>query len=132
MRLLTLGASVLLAAGTVTAGTQPAVVTGPITTAWHDGRFVVDPAGVVSRSDIVLARPNTDATAAMPLGNGRLGAAVWAAGGMTVQLNRSDTLPDRKSPGQLVLPGLARLTSAPDYTGRLDLMTGSSRSPAAV
>jgi len=50
------------------------------------------------RSDIVLERPNRDASQAMPLGNGRLGVAVWAAEGLTAQLNRADTLPDRLSP----------------------------------
>lgn len=106
---------------TVAAVVTPAHGGADTTTAWRDGRFVVDPRGVVERSDIVLNRPNTDSTAAMPLGNGVLGAAAWAANGMTVQLNRSDTLPDRKSPGQLVLPGLSRITSAADYRGRLDL-----------
>lgn len=73
---------------------------------------------------IVLQRSNLSPREAMPLGNGSLGAAVWSADGMTVQLNRADTLPKRLSPGQLVLPGLKKLTSAPDYQGRLDLATG--------
>lgn len=112
-----LAGAVVMAAAVVT----PAHGIADVTTAWRDGRFAVDTRGVVERSDIVLDRPNTAATAAMPLGNGTLGAAAWAANGMTVQLNRSDTLPDRKSPGQVVLPGLAQLTSAADYHGRLDL-----------
>jgi hypothetical protein len=44
-------------------------------TGWKDRRFHVDVAGVVRRSDIVLARPNVEAGQAMPLGNGRLGVA---------------------------------------------------------
>jgi hypothetical protein len=91
------------------------------TTAWKDGRFHVDVAGVISRSDIVLARPNKEAGQAMSLGNGRLGVAVWSEDGLTAQLNRADTLPDRLSPGQVVLPGLAALTQAKNYSGRLDL-----------
>ena len=59
----------------------------------------------------------------MPLGNGRLGAAVWAEDGFTAQLNRGDTFPHRLSPGQLVLPGLSKLTKASDYKGRLNLYT---------
>jgi alpha-L-fucosidase 2 len=94
------------------------------TTAWHDGRFHVDVAGVIGRSDIVLGRANEDASEALPLGNGRLGVAVWAADGMTVQLNRADTLPDRLSPGQVVIPGLAAMTQAKDFRGRLDLYNG--------
>ncbi|HEY4850494.1 MAG TPA: hypothetical protein VII22_06845 [Streptosporangiaceae bacterium] len=95
------------------------------TTAWRDGRFAENTQGVVSRSDIVLGQPNYAPAQYMPLGNGRLAAAVWAAGGFTAQLNRaSDTFPDRKSPGQVVIPGLAKMTTAPDFTGRLDLYDG--------
>ncbi|WP_158973333.1 ricin-type beta-trefoil lectin domain protein [Streptomyces griseus] len=61
----------------------------------------------------------------MPLGNGTLGAAVWAAGGFTAQLNRSDTFPQRKSPGWLTIPGLAALTGAPDFSAHLDLYDGT-------
>ena len=99
----------------------------PKTTAWHNGEFHVDTAGVVGRSDIVLGRANTLAKEAMPLGNGSLGIAVWSADGMTAQLNRADTLPDRLSPGQVVIPGLSALTNAVDYQGRLDLYNGEFR-----
>lgn len=95
-----------------------------ITTAWKDGRFHVDRAGVVSRSDIVLLKPNKLPEQAMPLGNGRLGLAIWSEGGLRLQLNRADTLPSRLSPGQVVLPGLAKLVDAADYSGRLDLYHG--------
>ena len=94
------------------------------TTAWHDGEFHVDVAGVIGRSDIVLGRANVDAGEALPLGNGRLGVAVWAADGLTAQLNRADTLPERLSPGQVVIPGLAAMTQAKDFAGRLDLYNG--------
>ena len=43
------------------------------TTAWHDGEFHIDVAGVIGRSDIVLGRANVDAGEALPLGNGGLG-----------------------------------------------------------
>ena len=99
-------------------------------TAWYDGRFHIDVPGVLHRSDIFLGRPNTDASEAMPLGNGRLGVAVWAADGLTAQLNRADTLPDRLSPGQVVIPGLSALTAAGDYSGRLDLYDGEIREQA--
>jgi alpha-L-fucosidase 2 len=109
--------------GTVAAqSVQPAM-----TTAWRQGHFDVDTAGVIHRSDIVLERPNRDASQAMPLGNGRLGGAVWSANGLTAQLNRADTLPDRLSPGQVVVPGLSSLTDAADYSGRLDLYDGEMR-----
>jgi hypothetical protein len=93
----------------------------------QDGRFQVDIPGVIGRSDIVLGRANLEPGEAMPLGNGNLGVAVWSGGGFTAQLNRNDTLPDRLSPGQVVIPGLAVLTGAKDYSGRLDLYRGEFR-----
>src|ERR1700761_8724603 len=97
----------------------------PPATAWKSGHFVVDTAGLVSRSAIVLTQPNILPEEAMPLGNGRLGVAVWSAEGFTAQLNRGDTLPHRDSPGQLVIPGLAALSSAKDFSGYLDLYNGT-------
>lgn len=93
-------------------------------TAWRGQRFNADVAGVVGRSDIVLEHPNLQPDQALPLGNGRLGLAVWSQDGLTLQLNRADTLPGRLSPGQVVLPGLKRLSEARDYAGRLDLYRG--------
>lgn len=95
-----------------------------VTTAWQDGKFHVDVAAVLGRSSIVLGQPNLKADQAMPLGNGRLGVAVWSENGLTAQLNRADTLPYRLSPGQVVIPGLSSLTQASDYAGRLDLYDG--------
>jgi hypothetical protein len=107
------------------AGAASPALAATATTAWQNGHFSVDVPGVVRRSDIVLGKANTDPTAFIPLGNGTLGAAVWAANGFTAQLNRSDTFPDRKSPGQVVIPGLARLTGAADFSGYLDLYDGT-------
>ena len=84
-------------------------------------RAQVDYAGLLGRSDIVLARPNLAPSQAMPLGNGRLGVAAWSSEGLTVQLNRVDTLPERLPLAQVVVPGLAALTGAKDYSGRLAL-----------
>jgi alpha-L-fucosidase 2 len=95
------------------------------TTAWNGGHFAVDTAGVLSRSDIVLGQANSLPAEAMPMGNGRLGIALWSAEGFTAQLNREDTLPHRDSPGQVVIPGLSALTSAADFQGRLDLFNGT-------
>jgi hypothetical protein len=89
--------------------------------------FHVDVGGVISRSDVVLGRPNFASSEAMPLGNGRVGVALWSADGLTAQLNRNDTLPDRLSPGQVVIPGLYALTRAEDYAGRVDLYRGEFR-----
>lgn len=86
--------------------------------------YPIDRAGVAERSDIILEKPNELPTEAMPLGNGRLGVALWSQDGFTAQLNRVDTFPKRLSPGQVVLPGLVKLTKAPDYKGRLNLYSG--------
>ncbi|GIH15563.1 Ig-like domain-containing protein [Rugosimonospora africana] len=121
------GAAVLLAAvsGAALFGPPPSsAAAAGATTAWHDGSFQLDADQVVSRSDIVLGQPNVNPTASMPLGNGSLGVAAWAANGFTAQLNRSDTMPDRKSPGQLTIPGLSVISHAADFAGRLDLTDG--------
>jgi Bacterial Ig-like domain len=116
---------VMLAGGPVATGASAAVAASPaLTTAWNDGVFGLNPDGVVSRDDIVLGQPNISPTASIPLGNGALGVAAWAANGFTAQLNRSDTMPDRKSPGQLNIPGLSVISHASDFTGRLDLTDG--------
>ncbi len=91
------------------------------------GQFRVDISGVIGRSDIVLGKANLESGEAMPLGNGRLGVAVWSADGLTAQLNRNDTLPDRLASGQVVIPGLVALTRANDYSGRLNLYRGEFR-----
>lgn len=97
---------------------------GTPSTAWNQGTFHVERKGVVERSDIILQKPNEQPQQAMPLGNGRLGIAVWAQDGYTAQLNRGDTFPLRLSPGQVVVPGLAKLTQSSDYSGRLNLYNG--------
>lgn len=83
-----------------------------------------DPETVVSRSNVILESPNGSASQFMPLGNGPLGAAAWASNGLTVQINRIDTMPDRKSLGRVNVPGLSTITTAGDYQGTLDLYNG--------
>jgi hypothetical protein len=113
-----------LATSQLSANPAKAATTATATTAWRNGAFDLSPGGVVSRDDIVLGQPNTDPTQSIPLGNGDLGVAAWAANGFTAQLNRSDTMPDRKSPGQVNIPGLSVISHAEDFTGRLDLADG--------
>ena len=116
----------LVAAVLVTAvlGGTPAASAATNTTAWQNGAFSENTGGVVSRSDVFLGQPNTADSQSLPLGNGSLGVAAWAAGGFTAQLNRSDTMPNRLSPGQVQIPGLAAMTSASNFTGTLDLYNG--------
>ncbi|MEY9932966.1 hypothetical protein ABH926_007619 [Catenulispora sp. GP43] len=108
----------------LTGGLAPPAAAAAATTAWQNGAFQLDAGGVVSRSDVVLGQPNTANTQSLPLGNGSLGVAEWAANGFTAQLNRSDTMPNRLSPGQLNIPGLTAMTSASNFTGSLDLYNG--------
>ena len=117
-------AAALLAAGLLVPAASHPAAAATATTAWQNGAFHVDTPNVVRRSDIVLGRPNTQGAQSIPLGNGSLGAAAWAAGGFTAQLNRADTLPGRKSPGQVQIPGLSTLPGAADFQGSLDLCTG--------
>lgn len=78
----------------------------------------------VSRSDLAIGQPNVLPTQAVGLGNGELGAALWAADGLTVQLNRIDTLPYRRSPGQVLFPDLKIMTADRAFHGRLRLYDG--------
>src|ERR1700723_2219554 len=117
---------IAVAAVLVTAapGATPAASAATNTTAWQNGAFSENTGGVVSRSDVFLGQPNTSDSESLPLGNGSLGVAEWGAGGFTPQLNRSDTMPNRCSPGQVQIPGLAAMTSASNFTGTLDLYNG--------
>jgi hypothetical protein len=115
--------TVLALTTAATVAGAPASAATP-TTAWHNGAFTVDRPNVVRRSNIVLGAPNVAPAQSLPLGNGSLGAAVWAAAGFTAQLNRDDTFPDRKSPGQVTIPGLSRLTGATDFAAHLDVYDG--------
>jgi hypothetical protein len=83
-RLLAIAAGFLLVlAGVLVAalGETPVASAASNTTAWQNGAFSVNPAGVVSESDVVLGQPNTADSESLPLGNGSLGVAAWAAGG---------------------------------------------------
>jgi len=105
--------------------------TANTTTAFYNGFLHVDYPGVIGRSDIVLGQPNKLANQAMPLGNGRLGVAVWSADGFTAQLNRADTMPNRLPLAQVKIPGLATLAAAQNYAGRLDLYNAEFREQGA-
>ncbi|HEY0199816.1 MAG TPA: hypothetical protein VGC19_14980 [Rhodanobacter sp.] len=82
-------------------------------------------AAAVGRSDIALGQPNVLPIQSVGLGNGRLGAAFWAADGLTLQLNRSDTLPYRRSPGQVSFLDLKPLTADRAFHGRVNLYGGT-------
>ena len=120
MRVLTSLALCVPAASAVSQAAVTQAAAATTTTAWTSGGFAVDTPNLVREADIVLGSPNSAATQSLPLGNGDLGAAVWAAGGFTAQLNRIDTFPGRKSPGWVQIPGLSALTGASDFKATLD------------
>lgn len=111
------------AAGSPASADTPAAPT----TAWSDGSWHVDTADVVRHDNIVLNASPTLGKFSMPVGNGTAGAAVWGQNGFTAQLNRVDTMPDRRSAGWLTIPGLAALTNAADYHGSVDLYDATFR-----
>src|ERR1700689_4716328 len=86
-RLLATATGCLVVVGTalVTAavGGAPVASAASNTTAWQNGAFSVNTAGVVSESDVVLGQPNTTDSESLPLGNGSLGVPAGAAGGWT-------------------------------------------------
>jgi ricin-type beta-trefoil lectin protein/putative Ig domain-containing protein/glycosyl hydrolase family 95 len=124
-RWMTAAVALLLAVPVTTSLLEPVPArAATVTTAWRNGAFALDTAGVVSRSNIVIGKPNSASTQFLPLGNGSLGVAEWAGNGFTAQLNRSDTMPNRLSPGQVQIPGLATMTSASNFVGYLDLYNG--------
>src|SRR4051812_32448604 len=117
-------AGLLAAVACVAAAAGPAQAATP---ARADGGFKVDKSNLLRRSNIMVGRAPTLPQQCMDLGNWTLRHAAWAASGFTAQLNRADTLPNHRSAGQLVIPGLAAMTSAPDYKGTVDLYDATYR-----
>jgi hypothetical protein len=59
---------------------------------------------------------------AMPVGKGTLGAAVWTRGWIQRSIQSSRYIfPRHLSAGQLVVPSLAKLASASDFSAKLDM-----------
>ncbi|MDB5105122.1 MAG: hypothetical protein JWP91_2811 [Fibrobacteres bacterium] len=74
------------------------------------GALSVDYARYLSKHDIAFNKPITDPKHAMTVGNGRVGAAVWNAKGITMQVTGVDASPQTCfSQGQLNLSTLPRM-----------------------
>lgn len=95
--------------------------------AWTASDSDINVPGTVRRANVVLDAPNLESREAMPLGNGRLGTAVWAENGYIAQLNRGDTYPDMKSAGRVSIPGIADDFSERDFDDQLDLYDATLR-----
>jgi hypothetical protein len=87
---------------------------GPMGHAFNQttGQLNVDYASYVSRHDIVFNKPNTDPIRALTVGNGRMGAMVWSANGLTMQLSNVDS-----SQQTAFGLGLANLATTPAMDG---------------
>jgi hypothetical protein len=55
------------------------------------GTLNVDYAGFLSKHDVVYKKPNPDPIQGLTVGNGRAGAIVWSANGLTMQVSGVDT-----------------------------------------
>ena len=74
-RLLAVAAGIALAVPLAAVAVPTSAVAATTTTAWQNGSFALNPAGVVAESDIMLGAANTASSQSMPLGNGSLGVA---------------------------------------------------------
>jgi len=72
------------------------------------GALNVDYGSYLSKHDIVFNKPNTDPIRALTVGNGRMGAMVWSANGLTMQVSGVDT-----SQQTAFSAGMANLATTP-------------------
>jgi len=80
-------------AGGAGGANPPAGPEGPNAEAFDPitGALNVDYAGFLSKHDIVYKQPSTAAVQGLTVGNGRAGAIVWSANGLTMQVSGVDT-----------------------------------------
>jgi hypothetical protein len=72
------------------------------------GVLNVDYAGYLSKHDVTYTRPNTNPLYGLTVGNGRMGAMVWSANGLTMQVGGVDV-----SEQAAYASGLVNLSTAP-------------------
>ncbi|MBN8456932.1 MAG: hypothetical protein J0M04_03735 [Verrucomicrobia bacterium] len=91
-----------------------------------DGDLRFDRAAWLARNSLVYQSPPFRKTEAIPLGSGRVGAAMWIdpLGGLTAQINRPEGVPALSGLGKIEIPQLAGMTAAQDYQGVLSLRDG--------
>ncbi len=112
-----------------TAATPPGdVIDGPLAHAFNTstGALNVDYPAYLSKHDIVYNKPNTNPNYGLTVGNGRVGAMVWSANGLTMQVSGVDTSQQTAFSG-----GLVTLATSPamdsgytTYQQRLGLYDG--------
>ncbi len=92
-RALTIGAAVLLAAGSAVGLNLGQPAEASTTDAAFNsgtGALNVDYAGYLSKHDVVYNSPNTNPLYGLTVGNGRTGAMVWSQNGLTMQVSGVD------------------------------------------
>jgi hypothetical protein len=89
---------------------EPTAPDGPNSQAFDplSGALRVDYASYLSKHDVVYNKPNSDPVRGLTVGNGRMGAMVWSASGLTLQVSGVDT-----SQQTAFSAGLANLTTTP-------------------
>jgi hypothetical protein len=108
--------------------TIPSTDDGPTAHAFDAsiGRLFVDYAGFFSKHDIVYTKPDTDPLHGLTVGNGRMGAMVWPANGITMQVSNVDTSPQTELNAGLVnLYTTPAIETATTYQARLSLYDGT-------
>jgi hypothetical protein len=109
-------------------GTSPSTDDGPTGHAFDtsSGRLLVDYAGFFSKHDIVYTKPDTNPLHGLTVGNGRMGAMVWPANGLTMQVSNVDTSPQTELGAGLVnLYTTPAIETATAYQARLSLYDGT-------
>ena len=91
-----------------------------------NGDLNLDRNAWLARNNLVYLSPPFRKTDAIPLGSGRVGAAMWIdrENGLTAQLNRPEGVPAMAGLGTLQITNLAGLVAAQDYQGVLSLHDG--------
>lgn len=90
------------------------------------GELNLDTAAWLSRNNLVYGSPPFLKSDSIPLGSGKVGAAVWIdpVNGLTAHLNRAEGVPALAGLGTLRISNLASLARARDYHGVLSLRDG--------
>jgi hypothetical protein len=109
------------------------VVSSPAsaTTAWSNGTLQINQLDWVRHSNIIFNAPyaagETAITDYLPVGNGQIGAPIWAdkTAGYVAQIDDDDMILANYRHGRLTIPGLAPMINAPDYHAVLDLATAT-------
>ena len=91
-----------------------------------NGDLNLDRNAWLARNNLVYLSPPFRKSDSIPLGSGRVGAAMWIdlENGLTFQLNRPEGVPSMAGLGTLQITNLASLVAAQDYQGVLSLHDG--------